>query len=1077
MNKQRLCCIALLILGLTLAPIFTAHAQDVKIDSDSISGLGARNIGSAQISGRVTSLAAVKENGRLTVYIGAASGGVWKSMNGGTTFKPIFDKQTSQSIGAIAIDPSSPKTIWVGTGEAWTRNSTSIGDGIYKSVDGGDNWTNVGLANSERIAKILIDPKDGNVVYACVPGKLWSDSDDRGVYKTTDGGKSWTKILKGPNASTGCSMVSMSSADSKTIFAGMWDFRRKGWTFRSGGENAMAPSGSGLFVTTDGGASWAELDEKSAQGLPPKPWGRVAVTIAPSNPKVVYALVESPNSALYRSGDAGKTWERRDASQMMVWRPFYFANLIVDPKDENKIYKPDLSLVVSNDGGRSFAGIGGGAHGDFHDVWVNPENTNHVIAGDDGGVWYSYDSGNNWWKAGNLPIAQFYHVSVDMDDPYHVFGGCQDNSVWMADSAYPGGISNSRWTPFPNGDGFFAFSDPADANYVYAESQGGEIERVNRVSMEARNIKPQPNYGEGKLRFNWNTPMHMSTSDPGTIYIGAQFLFRSRDHGQTWDRISPDLTTNDPEKQKQEESGGVTVDNSDAETHTTIYSISESPKDGNTIWVGTDDGNLQLTRDGGKNWTNVVGNVPGLPKFSWVSWVEASRFDPAVAYATFDRHTFGDMDPHVFKTTDYGKTWAPIVAQGSGVRGFAHVVKEDTVKPDILFLGTEFGLWISLDGGKQWAQYKGGNFPAVPVRDIVVHPRDSDLVLATHGRGIWIIDDISPLRNLTQDVLAQDAVFVAGRPVQQRLNAYGGWAEGNATFMGANPPDGAAITYYQKRRHIFGRMKIEILDDQGKVVDTVPASSRRGLTRVYWSMQLKAPHVPPAASAAFGAAQGPRVVPGTYTVKMTRGDRTYSTQLVIGLDRRANFTVADRKQQFDASMRAYALLADMSFDVDRINGVRQDLVQRASQLPADDPLRKTLAGLSDQADTLRKKIVATREGGAITGEERIREKAADVYGDITFYEGRPGDYQVARIDSLKRELDDVAKQFDDFVAKDVREANASLEKKKLQPVQAISREQWNKANGGEGGTAAAGSMAFLAASGALRVVRTSLLGR
>ncbi len=1040
-------------------------AQEVKVDSDTISGLGARNIGSATMSGRIAAIAAVRENGRLTVYVGSASGGVWKSMNGGTTFKPVFDKQTSQSIGAIAIDPSSPKTLWVGTGESWTRNSVSIGDGIYKSTDGGDSWNNMGLKDSERIAKILIDPKDGNTVYACVPGKLWSDSDDRGVYKSTDGGKSWNKILKGANASTGCSMMSMSSRDSKAIVAGMWDFRRKGWTFRSGGENATAPSGSGLFATADGGATWTDLDEKSAKGLPPKPWGRIAVTMAPSNPDVVYALIESPNSALYRSDDAGKTWERGDASQMMVWRPFYFANLIVDPKDENKVYKPDGGLILSTDGGKSFGGISGGAHGDFHDVWIDPENTNHVITCDDGGVWYSFDSGNNWWKGNNLPISQFYHVSVDDDDPYHVFGGLQDNSVWIGDSAYPGGITNSRWTNLYGGDGFWAFPDPTDSNYVYVESQGGEIARVNHVTMSARFIKPQPDYGEKKLRFNWNTPIHMSPNEPGTVYIGAQFLFRSRDHGQTWERISPDLTTNDPEKQKQEESGGVTVDNSEAEMHTTIYSISESPRDAQTIWAGTDDGNLQITRDGGKNWTNVVDNVPGLAKASWVSWVEASRYDPATAYAAFDRHTFGDMDPHVFKTTDYGKTWTPVVSADSGVRGFAHVIKEDSVKPDLLFLGTEFGLWVSLDGGKQWAQYKGHDFPAVAVRDLVVQPRDSDLVIATHGRGIWIIDDIAPLRKLTPAVLAQDAVFIEGRPTQQRLLANGGWSEGNASFSGDNPPDAALITYYQKKRHIFGKMKIEILDDQGKLIDTVPANSRRGLTRVEWSMRLKPPRVPRAATAAFEAAFGPRVLPGTYTVKMTRGKDTYTTQVAIGLDRRAKYSAEDRKAQFEAAMRVYDLLGDMSFDVDRINSVRDALGERASQLKPGDPLAKRLDDLRNQADEIRKKIVATKEGGAITGEERIREKTAQLYGAVTFYEGRPGDYQLARIDSLKQELGDVSKEFDAFTVKELPTVNSSLAKKKLQPIHPIPREEWDKANSGAEGGAAMTTSAVRTAAG------------
>jgi photosystem II stability/assembly factor-like uncharacterized protein len=1031
--------------------------QDAKFDSDSISGLGARNIGSATMSGRVAAIAAVKENGRLTVYVGSASGGVWKSSNGGTTFKPVFDKETAQSVGALAIDPQAPKTIWAGTGEGWTRNSVSIGDGIYKSTDGGDSWSNMGLANSERIAKIIVDPKDGNTVYACVPGKLWSDSEDRGVYRTTDGGKSWSKVLKGVNLSTGCSMISMNPQEPKVLFAGMWDFRRKGWTFRSGGENSTAASGSGFFQSTDGGTTWRELDEKSAKGLPAKPWGRVAVTIAPSKPNVVYALIESTRSALFRSEDSGKTWEERDRSNWMVWRPFYFANLIVDPKNENKVYKPDLTLIMSEDGGRSFSGIGNGAHGDFHDVWVNPDNTDHVIAGDDGGIWYSYDGGNTWWKGNNLPISQFYHVSTDNADPYHVFGGLQDNSVWMGDSQYPGGITNGRWENLFGGDGFWIFPDPADADYVYAESQGGEIGRINRFTLEGRLIKPQPNYGEGKLRFNWNTPIHLSPNEKGTIYIGAQFLFRSRDHGQSWERISPDLTTNDPEKQKQEESGGVTIDNSYAEMHTTIYSISESPKDGLTIWAGTDDGNLQVTRDGAKTWTNVAGNVPGLAKASWVSWVEASLYDAGTAYATFDRHTFGDMDAHVFKTTDYGKTWTPIVASDSGVRGYAHVIKEDTVNSKLLFLGTEFGLWISLDGGNHWAQYKGHQFPMVAVRDIVVHPRESDLVVATHGRGIWIVDDITPLRKLTPEVMSEEAVFIQAKPSQQRLSANGGWAEGSAVFTGANSPDAALITYYQSKRHIFGKMKLEIFDSQGKLVDTLPPNSRRGISRVEWSMRLKAPHVPPAATAAFEAAQGPRVLPGIYNVKMTRGKDTYTTKLDVVLDPRAKFSAEDRKMEFDAAMSLHRLLGEMSFDVDRINGVHDALVERGKKLKGDAIFGKRLQELAGKVEGMRKKIVATTEGGAITGEVRIREKTTELYGDILNYEGRPTDYQASRIASLKKELEDVAGEFESFLAKDLPAVNKSLGQKKIESIQPIDRKTWDAADTESGASAPGGN--------------------
>src|SRR5213080_2891306 len=910
----------------------TQQAAPVKVDSETISGLGARNIGSAAMSGRVAALDAVHEGERLTVYIGAASGGVWKSVNGGTTFKPVFDKQPVQSIGAVTVDPKNPKVVWVGTGEAWTRNSVSIGDGVYKSVDGGENWTNLGLKESERIAKIVVDPSETNTVYVCVPGRLWSDSDERGVYKTTDGGKTWVNVLKGSNLSTGCSMLSLDRTNPKTIFAGMWDFRRKGWTFRSGGDGPDAPSGSGLFKSSDGGASWTELS--GAKGLPSKPWGRVAVAVAPSKPSVVYAFIEAqvPTNGLYRSDDGGQTWEARDRSQAMIWRPFYFANLIVDPKNENRIYKPDGSLIVSTDGGRSFSNISGGAHGDFHDVWIDPNNTDHLITGDDGGVWYSYDAANKWWKADNLPISQFYHVSVDMDLPYHVYGGLQDNSSWVGESEYPGGITSSRWENMYGGDGFWMFVDPTDPDYIYAEYQGGEIGRVNRKTHESRNIKPLPRYAEGKLRYNWNTPIHVSATRKGTIYIGAQFLFRSRDFGQTWDRISPDLTTNDPAKQRQEQSGGVTIDNSSAETHTTIYAISESPKNPNVLWAGTDDGNLQLTRDGGKTWTNVVGNIPGLPKNCWVSWVHASNFNAGTAYAAFDRHTFGDMAPYVFKTTDYGKTWTPLVtAQDSkGVRGYAHVIKEDPVKSDLLFLGTEFGLWVSIDGGKNWAQFKGNHFPAVAVRDLAVHARDNDLILATHGRGIWIIDGITPLRALTPDLLNQDVAFVSARPVQQRIEGTGGWANGDAVFVGDNPPDAAVINYYQRERHLFGKMKLEVVDASGRVIDELPASKRPGLNRVTWTMRMKPPRVPPAAQIAFAGVRGPRLVPGDYTVRLTKAGKVYETKLTVGLDRRAKFTAEDRKAQYDAAMKVHTLFNDESALMDRIVALRRDVSKAAA---------------------------------------------------------------------------------------------------------------------------------------------------
>jgi photosystem II stability/assembly factor-like uncharacterized protein len=983
------------------------------LDSGVISGLGARNIGSAAMSGRISALAARNQGGKTLVYVGAASGGVWKSQDGGTTFKPVFDKQPVQSIGAIALDPSNPQTVWVGSGESWTRNSVSVGDGVYKSTDGGESWTHMGLPNSERITRIVVHPKDGNIVYVCAPGKLWSDSPDRGLYKTTDGGKSWDLILTGPNLSTGCSGLSMDSKNPGVLFAGLWDFRRKGWTFRSGGEGPDAASGSALYRSADGGKSWTEL----TQGLPKKPWGRVEVAVAPSDAKIVYTFVESIDPALYRSADGGATWEKRDKSQSMVWRPFYFARLIVDPTNPDRVFKPNYTLIATEDGGRSFTEVGGRAHGDWHDVWIDPENPKHVIGGDDGGFWTSFDGGNRWWKSNNLPVSQFYHVSVDDKDPYQVYGGLQDNSSWAGDSSYPGGVSNQRWENLYGGDGFYTLVDPSEPDAVYAESQGGFIGRVDRKTRAARDIQPKAGYHE-KLRFNWNTPIHASPTHKGTIYIGAQFLFRSRDRGDTWDRISPDLTSNDPEKQKQEQSGGITVDNSSAEMHTTIFSISESPLDANMVWVGTDDGKVQLTRDGGKSWTDLTANVAGLPKASWVSSIQASRHDKGTAYATFDRHTFGDMTPWVYRTADFGKMWTRIVGPAQGVRGYAHVVKEDVIKKNMLFVGTEFGLWISLDAGKSWAEFKGGDFPSVAVRDIQVHPREHDLVLATHGRGIWIVDDLGPLRALTSDVLAKDAAFFSTRPVQQRMPGNGGWVEGDAAFVGEPAATGAVITYYQRTRHLFGPIKLEVLDAGGKVIDTIPATKRRGLNRVLWTMQVKPPRVPRAASVAFAGSQGPRILPGTYTLRLTKGGQRVESKMEIGLDRRAPFTVADRRENFDAAMRVHALFGEMSALVDRIEGAKAAAEARIKALPQGDPLSARLRGAADKLEELRKKIVATKEGGAITGEERIREHTDQLYGALLQWEGRPGKYQVERIEVLRRELEDVRGDYEKAVAAD-----------------------------------------------------------
>ena len=1004
-------------------------------DTAAISGLGIRNVGSATMSGRIAAVDARQEkDGKVTIIVGSASGGVWKSEDGGTKFKPVFDKQPVQSIGAVALDPTDHDVIWVGTGESWTRNSVSIGNGVYKSTDGGETWTNVGLPGTERITRIIVHPKNGNIVYVCAPGPLWADSADRGLYKTSDGGRSWSLILKGANLSTGCSSVAMDPAHPDHLLAGTWDFRRKPYEFRSGGNGPDAASGSRFAESSDGGRTWTYLSSDNRKGLPKQPWGRLEIAYAPSDSKRVYAFIENVRPALFVSNDGGRTWEERDRSQGMVWRPFYFGRIVVDPKDEDRLFKMGYSLIASEDGGKSFANAAGGSHGDWHDVWINPANTKHIIGGDDGGLWTSFDGGNRWVKSWNLPVSQFYHVSVDGDDPYQVYGGLQDNSSWVGDQEYPGGITNNRWENLFGGDGFWAFADPADPNYAYAEAQGGFLGRVNRKTLEQRLIQPKGGYKE-KLRFNWNTPVALSPNERGTIYIGSQFLFRSRDHGVTWDRISPDLTTNDPVRQRQEQSGGITVDNSSAEMNTTIYSISESPRAPGLIWVGTDDGKVQVTRDGGGKWSDLTSNL-GMPSGNWISWVEASRFNPAVAYVTDDRHAYGDMQPYLYRTADYGRTWQPLVGPGTaGVRGYAHVIKEDRENPNILFMGTEFGLFVSIDAGRTWAQFKPNNFPdGVAVRDLALQDREDDLAIATHGRGIWVIDDISPLRKLTPATLASTAALIPGRPVEQRIQSNGGWAEGDATYYGENPVSGAPITYFQKARHVIGRMKIEILDAQGNVVDEVPASKRRGLNRVSWSMRTKAPVVPPAASLAGASAVGERFLPGNYTVRLTKAGEVTTEPLTVTLDRRATFTVADRQAQFAASERVKEMFARMSKLVGQINSVREQAGEIGGRTAVPANLKTAATQLSDKADALRKEIVATKEGGAITGEERLREHVDDIFGAITSVEERPTNYQIARIDALDRELKELEARWAAMQSSDVPAFNARLKAADMSPL-------------------------------------------
>jgi photosystem II stability/assembly factor-like uncharacterized protein len=1009
---------------------------DVEIDASTFGGLEARSIGPAVTSGRIAAIDGVPGGAgeALTLFIGSAGGGVWRSKDGGLTFRPVFDSY-NPSIGAVRIDPRNPKTVWVGTGESWTRNSVSVGDGVYKSTDGGDSWTKMGLADSEHIARIRVSPADSNTVWVCAAGHLWNANDERGVFKTADGGKTWKKVLF-VDADTGCSDLDVDPQDGRILYAGMWQFRRGPSYFRSGGP------GSGLYKSTDGGETWRKVESGLAAGEK----GRIAVAVAPSRPSVVYALVESKDTALYRSDNTGETWQRVNSSFNIQARPFYFAHIVVDPLDFNTIYKPGLSLTFSSDGGRTFNNAlpGGGPHSDHHALWIHPRNPQELFLGTDGGVYASGDRGNHWRHLQGLPVGQFYHVSYDMDRPYNVYGGLQDNGSWAAPSRGAGGILNKDWRNIGIGDGFWAFRDPKDPDFVYSEYQGGKLSRLQLSTGESRQIQPQPVEGEPEFRYNWNTPVALSPNEPGTLYIGSQFLFRSRNHGESWEKISPDLTTDKQDLQQQLKSGGLTVDNSSAENHTTIFTVAESPKNAQVIWAGTDDGNLQVTRDGGAHWANVAKNLPGVPAGTWVSTVEAGHFAEGTAYATLDGHATGDMKTYAFKTTDFGQTWKPLATDA--LSGYAHVIREDLENPDLLFLGTETGLFLSLDGGARWARFTGGGFPPVAVRDIAIHPRESDLLIATHGRGIYILDDITPLRRLTREVLEQDAAFLPSRPAELQIPSSVQDFPGDDEFVGPNPPEAAAIHYYLKKRHLVGDLKLEVYDDKGALITTLPAGKRRGINRVLWPMRLKTPKMPGGNSVVQEPFSflGPRVPAGTYTVKLVRGDQTLSGQVVLVPDPRSPHSAEDRAQQAKASLAAYSMLEKLTWTDDAALGLRNALQDRAAKLPAGDALRRRTEKLAADLNALHTTLVATAEGGWLSGDEQLREKLGSLYGGINGYEGRPTQSQLDQLRVLGARLDQAGDRLNALAGNELKAINQGLTGRKLEPVALVTFEEWKK---------------------------------
>lgn len=964
-----------------------------QINSSTFGMMEARHLGPGTMSGRITEIVGVNSDGK-TIYIGTAGGGIWKTTNAGASFKPIFDKYI-QSIGAMAIDQKNPKIIYVGTGESNMRNSVSIGDGMYKTTDAGDNWTKIGLDSTEHISKVIVDPNNSSVIYVAAPGPLWSDSKHRGLYKSTDAGKTWETSLY-ISEKAGVADVEIDPTNSNVLYATSWEFRRLPYAFNSGG------TGSGIYKSTDAGKTWKEL----SNGLPKKPFGRVAIALAPSSPQNLWAIVESENTGLYISADGGETWKQQSATSNIVSRPFYFSTLEIDPKDPKRVYRPAFSFSYSSDGGYSFADAGneGGAlHSDMHALWINPNYTNVMYVGTDGGVYYTLDRGASWKFCNNLPVGQFYHVSTDNQQPYRVYGGLQDNGSWVAPSAVPGGVLNGDWKAIYGGDGFWTQPDAFDPDVTYAEYQGGNMFRINIKQGTSVGIQPKGAAGDEKLRYNWNTPIVIGAKNKKNMYAGAQYLYKSTDRGANWTKISPDLTTNDKRKQEQEKSGGLSMDVTSAENHCTIFTIAESPLDENIIWVGTDDGNLQYTTDGGKTWTNVAANytAAGIPKQTWVSSIEPSQYDKNVVYATFDNHSYGDHKTYIAVSTDMGKTWKKF--ESNEFTGFAHKIKEDIANKNLLFAGTEMGLFASVDGGNEWFRMKN-NIPWYAlVRDIKIQEQTNDLVLATHGRGIILVEDISIMRNITPAVAAQDVALLNNKPIVLTMGKYaGGFANASGDWNGGIPSTITPIQYYLKER--ANSIQMEVYDKDGKLVQKLAPTNRKGYNKVIWNQRSMPPKTARGGNQMEQAAfLAPQVFPGDYTIKVKVNGKEYSQVIKMQHDvTNKDFTLQDRELQYKTGQELFTMNERLAKLVDSIN-TTQSLLKKHIDSTQNKKTKTLLQDYWNKLEELRLTLVPPVMKG--TGDlKRLRSDISEVYSAVVGQEARPSNLQLQRAEVLKGEI-------------------------------------------------------------------------
>ncbi len=982
----------IVVICLLASTAFAQNGGTVKSPlEEAFSRLEYRSIGPAIMGGRIADVEGVPGDANV-VYVATASGGLWKTTNGGVTWKPIFERQGTLSIGDIALAPSNPEVVWVGTGESNVRNSVSFGDGVYKSTDGGKTWQHMGLKDTERVSGIAIHPQNPDIVYIGALGHAFGPNEERGVFMTTDGGKTWTKTLYIDNQH-GVADLEIDPTNPNILYAGMWSFERKPWTHRSGSEKG------GVYKSIDGGRTWNKL----TNGLP-KLIGRIGIRVAPSNPNVVYAIMEAKDGTLYRSDDRGETFKMVSKQDSIVSRGFYYTTVRVDPTNENRVYAVASTLFVSVDGGKTFRSITSRSHIDFHALWIDPKNPKRMWHGQDGGIGVTYDAGESWEAVYNIPLGQFYQIHADNRQPfYYVMGGLQDNGSWTGPSRTrePAGIMNDDWRMVSFGDGFYVINHPDNPDEYLTESQGGNILWSDMANRELRGINP---WGRGsgggpaegrKYRFNWNSPIVFSPHEKTTVYFAGNVVFKTPDFGKTWQQISPDLTTNDPAKLK-DAGGPIAIENSTAEYHSTIISIAESPVQKDQIWVGTDDGNLQLTTDGGKNWSNLIKNVPGVAANSPVSHVEPSRTNARTAYVSFDRHMFDDFRPYIFKTTDEGKNWTS-VSGNLPAKAYVQVVREDPKNSNLLYAGTELGLFASYNGGKDWLPLNLKNLPNVAVHDIVVHPRENDLILATHGRSIWIFDDATVLQQMSQQILNSNAHLFSIRPALRYTTRFTRYGIGDKQFTGPNPPAGALITYYLKEKlDDKATLKVQVFDRDGKLVQDIERPSReKGLNRIAWNLRLGGPEVrrpPSEEEVAFGGApRGPQVLPGTYTVKLTVNDKVFEERVEVKLDAGIKTSIAELQEALDMQIKLRDMQSTLNVSLRFLDSLKEQLKQAQTTMKnlnkePDKDLMKALEDYIKDIDKLQDRLAARNEGLGFAGKSQVVDDIGTlfVFLDLNF---------------------------------------------------------------------------------------------